>query len=162
MTAILVILLLVVINGVFVMAEMAVVSSRKPRLQQLANEGRGGAQIARQREGILQRIETRARRCLHQARAHLFRSRFRGSAVAHLQQRRLQQVTTHAQWGRLGGAGRDSRGHGIGKIEQEGQEPVAAVGADRRGGQQRGDRRAAHAVQRAVECLASPRGQGDL
>ena len=46
MAAILVILLLVVINGIFVMAEMAVVSSRKPRLQQLANEGSGGAQIA--------------------------------------------------------------------------------------------------------------------
>src|SRR5215831_2305421 len=46
MLAILVILLLIVINGVFVMAEMAVVSSRKPRLQQLANEGSGSAQIA--------------------------------------------------------------------------------------------------------------------
>src|SRR5207245_8859276 len=46
MIPILVILLLVVVNGVFVMAEMAVVSSRKPRLQQLANEGSGGAQIA--------------------------------------------------------------------------------------------------------------------
>ena len=39
MGPILVILLLIVINGIFVMAEMAVVSSRKPRLQQLANEG---------------------------------------------------------------------------------------------------------------------------
>jgi len=46
MTAILVILLLVVINGVFVMAEMAVVSSRKPRLQQIANEGSSRAQVA--------------------------------------------------------------------------------------------------------------------
>src|SRR5439155_957176 len=36
----------IVINGIFVMAEMALVSSRKPRLQQLANEGDGGAQIA--------------------------------------------------------------------------------------------------------------------
>ena len=46
MVSILVILLLIVINGIFVMAEMAVVSSRKPRLQQLANEGSHGAQIA--------------------------------------------------------------------------------------------------------------------
>jgi putative hemolysin len=46
MVPILVILLLIVINGVFVMAEMAVVSSRKPRLQQMANEGSRGAQIA--------------------------------------------------------------------------------------------------------------------
>src|SRR5215475_2431746 len=46
MLPIVVILLLIVVNGVFVMAEMAVVSSRKPRLQQSANEGSGGAQIA--------------------------------------------------------------------------------------------------------------------
>jgi magnesium and cobalt exporter, CNNM family len=46
MIPILVILLLIVINGVFVMAEMAVVSSRKPRLQQFANEGSHGAQTA--------------------------------------------------------------------------------------------------------------------
>ncbi len=46
MIPILVIVLLVVINGIFVMAEMAVVSSRKPRLQQFANEGSRGAQIA--------------------------------------------------------------------------------------------------------------------
>ena len=46
MAPLVVILLLIVINGIFVMAEMAVVSSRKPRLQQLANEGSGGAQIA--------------------------------------------------------------------------------------------------------------------
>jgi putative hemolysin len=43
---ILVILLLIVLNGIFAMAEMAVVSSRKPRLQQLANEGSSGAQKA--------------------------------------------------------------------------------------------------------------------
>lgn len=42
----LVILLLIVANGVFVMAEMALVSSRKPRLQQRANEGSGGAESA--------------------------------------------------------------------------------------------------------------------
>jgi len=46
MTPILVILLLIVINGIFVMAEMAVVSSRKPRLQQFANEGSHGAEAA--------------------------------------------------------------------------------------------------------------------
>jgi putative hemolysin len=46
MGPILVILLLIVINGVFVMAEMAVVSSRKTRLQQFANEGSRGARIA--------------------------------------------------------------------------------------------------------------------
>jgi putative hemolysin len=46
MAAILVILLLIVVNGIFVMAEMAVVSSRKPRLLQFSNEGRRGAQMA--------------------------------------------------------------------------------------------------------------------
>jgi len=46
MIPILVILLFIVINGIFVMAEMAVVSSRKPRLQQFANEGSHGAQTA--------------------------------------------------------------------------------------------------------------------
>src|SRR5215472_19006966 len=46
MLPILMILFLVALNGVFVMAEMAVVSSRRPRLQQLANEGSDGAQIA--------------------------------------------------------------------------------------------------------------------
>lgn len=46
MLPILTILILIAINGVFVMAEMAVVSSRRPRLQQLANEGSGNAQIA--------------------------------------------------------------------------------------------------------------------
>ncbi|HEY2385253.1 MAG TPA: hemolysin family protein [Terriglobia bacterium] len=46
MLPILVILLLILLNGVFVMAEMAVVSARKPRLQQFANEGSRGAQTA--------------------------------------------------------------------------------------------------------------------
>ena len=46
MLPILVILLLIIVNGIFVMAEMAVVSSRKPRLQQFANEGSHGAQTA--------------------------------------------------------------------------------------------------------------------
>src|SRR5438552_13970090 len=46
MLPIVVILLLVIVNGLFVMAEMAVVSSRKSRLQQFANEGNHGAQTA--------------------------------------------------------------------------------------------------------------------
>src|SRR5436190_6188068 len=46
MIPILVIVVLILINGVFVMAEMAVVSSRKPRLQQFSNEGSHGAQWA--------------------------------------------------------------------------------------------------------------------
>jgi len=43
---ILIILLLVLANGLFAMSEIAVVSSRKPRLQHLADEGRGGARRA--------------------------------------------------------------------------------------------------------------------
>ena len=46
MIPILAIILLIIVNGIFVMAEMAVVSSRKPRLQQFANEGSRGAQTA--------------------------------------------------------------------------------------------------------------------
>src|SRR5262245_63245319 len=46
MGPILVILFLIIANGVFSMAETAVVSSRKPRLQQLANERKKGAQTA--------------------------------------------------------------------------------------------------------------------
>ena len=46
MAPILIIVLLIIVNGIFVMAEMAVVSSRKPRLQQFANEGSRGAQSA--------------------------------------------------------------------------------------------------------------------
>ena len=46
MVPILVIVLLIVVNGIFVMVEMAVVSSRKPRLQQFSNEGSAGAQAA--------------------------------------------------------------------------------------------------------------------
>ena len=34
-----ILLVLIVVNAVFVLAEMAIVSSRKPRLQQWANEG---------------------------------------------------------------------------------------------------------------------------
>src|ERR687889_2839893 len=41
-----VILLLVGLNGVFAMAELAIVSSRKPRLRALAKAGRRGAQTA--------------------------------------------------------------------------------------------------------------------
>lgn len=42
----LILLLLIVLNGVFAMSEMAVVASRKARLQQLCDEGRPGAGIA--------------------------------------------------------------------------------------------------------------------
>ncbi len=44
--AILILLVLMLINGLFAMAEMSVVSSRKTRLQQWANEGNAGARIA--------------------------------------------------------------------------------------------------------------------
>ncbi|HVG46117.1 MAG TPA: hemolysin family protein [Longimicrobium sp.] len=43
---ILIILFLILANGVFAMSEIAVVSSRKPRLQHLADEGHGGARRA--------------------------------------------------------------------------------------------------------------------
>ena len=43
---VLVLFLLILLNSVFVMAEMAIVSSRKPRLQQWANEGNRGAAVA--------------------------------------------------------------------------------------------------------------------
>jgi putative hemolysin len=46
MIPIIVILLLIIISAVFVMAEMALVSARKTRLQQMADEGRPGAGIA--------------------------------------------------------------------------------------------------------------------
>ena len=42
----LVIFLLILVNGVFVLSEMAVVSSRKARLQQWTDEGRAGAAMA--------------------------------------------------------------------------------------------------------------------
>jgi putative hemolysin len=41
-----VILLLVALNGLFAMAELAIVSSRKPRLKAMAKDGRRGAQTA--------------------------------------------------------------------------------------------------------------------
>ena len=44
--AILILLVLMLLNGLFAMAEMAVVASRKPRLQQWANEGNHAAQTA--------------------------------------------------------------------------------------------------------------------
>ncbi len=46
-TEILILVLLLLLNGLFVMSEMAVVSSRKARLQQQANEGnrRAGAAL---------------------------------------------------------------------------------------------------------------------
>jgi putative hemolysin len=43
---VLVILLLIGLNGVFAMAELAIVSSRKPRLKAMAKGGRRGAQTA--------------------------------------------------------------------------------------------------------------------
>lgn len=42
----LIILLLILLNGVFAMSEMAVVSARKARLQEQANHGNGGARAA--------------------------------------------------------------------------------------------------------------------
>jgi putative hemolysin len=45
-TEILIIVLLVLLNGVFAMSEIAVVSARKARLQQLAREGKAGARAA--------------------------------------------------------------------------------------------------------------------
>jgi putative hemolysin len=42
----LVIVLLILANGFFVVSEMAIVSARKSRLQQLADEGNTGARIA--------------------------------------------------------------------------------------------------------------------
>lgn len=46
MNLVLVLLLLVILNGVFAMAEIAVVSSRKARLQKLADDGSLGAKVA--------------------------------------------------------------------------------------------------------------------
>ena len=43
---ILIVVLLIVANGIFAMSEMAIVSSRKVRLQQLANQGNKKAKVA--------------------------------------------------------------------------------------------------------------------
>src|ERR671917_2260301 len=43
---VLIILFLVGLNGVFAMAELAIVSSRRPRLKAMAKSGRKGAQTA--------------------------------------------------------------------------------------------------------------------
>ncbi len=43
---VIIILMLIALNGVFAMAEMAIVSSRKPRLKAMAKQGRWGAQTA--------------------------------------------------------------------------------------------------------------------
>lgn len=43
---ILIVLLLIILNGIFAMAEIAVISARKSKLQQQANEGNKGAQSA--------------------------------------------------------------------------------------------------------------------
>ncbi len=45
-TELLIILLLILFNGLLALSEMAVVSARRPRLQQLAEEGQTGAQMA--------------------------------------------------------------------------------------------------------------------
>ncbi|HEX5515539.1 MAG TPA: CNNM domain-containing protein, partial [Gammaproteobacteria bacterium] len=42
----LVILLLILLNGFFAMSELAVISSRKTRLQEMAEQGRHGAATA--------------------------------------------------------------------------------------------------------------------
>ena len=41
-----IVLLLILLNGFFALAEMAVVSARKARLQHAAQTGRAGAQVA--------------------------------------------------------------------------------------------------------------------
>lgn len=46
MTELFLLLVLILLNGVFAMSEIALVSSRKPRLQQLAGEGHAGARLA--------------------------------------------------------------------------------------------------------------------
>src|SRR5512141_685222 len=43
---IVVIVLLVILNGIFVLSETAIVSSRKPRLQHLVNKGNSRAKVA--------------------------------------------------------------------------------------------------------------------
>src|ERR687885_736074 len=43
---ILILFLLAIANGIFVMSEMAIVSVRKVRLQQMANQGNAGARLA--------------------------------------------------------------------------------------------------------------------
>ncbi len=42
---------LIALNGVFAMSELAIISSRKPRLEALARKGKGGARIALQMAG---------------------------------------------------------------------------------------------------------------
>lgn len=46
MTDVVLLLVLILLNGVFAMSEIALVSSRRPRLQQLAAEGHAGARLA--------------------------------------------------------------------------------------------------------------------
>jgi putative hemolysin len=45
-TTILIIFLLIILNGLFSMSEMAIVSARKNRLEQLAEDGNKGAKTA--------------------------------------------------------------------------------------------------------------------
>ena len=42
----LILVLLILLNGVFALSEMAIVSSRKPRLKAMADRGNGGAKTA--------------------------------------------------------------------------------------------------------------------
>ena len=51
LTPILVITFLLVVNGIFVAAEFAVVASRRPRLEQLVREGRSGAKAVQETIG---------------------------------------------------------------------------------------------------------------
>jgi putative hemolysin len=61
LTETVILLLLIVANGVFAMAEMAIVSARKARLQQLADEGDSGAgtalQLAEEPEDLLSTVQ---------------------------------------------------------------------------------------------------------
>ena len=61
-TEILILILLILINGFFSLAEMAIVSSRKVRLQQRAEEGSKGAEtalvLARQPTRFLSTVQT--------------------------------------------------------------------------------------------------------
>jgi putative hemolysin len=45
-TDVAIIVALIALNGVFAMSELAIVSSRKPRLEAMARKGAGGARVA--------------------------------------------------------------------------------------------------------------------
>ena len=46
LTEIIIIILLILLNGILAMSEIAIISSRKARLQQMANEGNASARAA--------------------------------------------------------------------------------------------------------------------